>query len=65
MLRNNLDLNSSNKGGAELNWTFPLPEFLFTKNTYGLLQLYSGYGSSLIDYDREVNRIGLGIAFSR
>ena len=65
MLRNNLELNSQNKGAAELNWTFPLPEFLSTKNSYGLLQLYSGYGNSLIDYDREINKIGLGIAFSR
>ena len=65
MLRNNLDFNSENKGAAELNWAYPLPEFLFSKNTYGLLQLYSGYGSNLIDYDREINRIGIGITFSR
>ena len=65
LLRNNFKMNSGNKGAAELNWSFPLPEFLFAKNTYGLLQMYSGYGSSLIDYNREVNRIGLGIAFSR
>lgn len=65
MLRNNLKLDSQNKGAAELNWTFPLPEFLYAKNTFGLLQIFSGYGNSLIDYDREINKIGLGIAFSR
>ncbi len=65
LLRNNLKFSDSNKGAVELNWTFPLPEFLSTKNTYGMLQLFSGYGNSLIDYDREINKIGLGIAFSR
>ena len=65
MLRNNFKLNSANKGAIELNWTFPLPQFLSSDNAYGLLQLYSGYGNNLIDYDKEVNKIGFGIAFSR
>lgn len=65
ILRNNLRLNSENKGSAEFNWAFPLPSFLSTNNSYGLFQVFSGYGNSLIDYDREVNKIGLGITFSR
>ncbi|KAB7885748.1 phospholipase A [Poseidonibacter ostreae] len=65
MLRNNIRFNSQNKGAAELNWTFPLPEFLSTPNSYGFLQIFSGYGESLIDYDRETNKIGIGVAFSR
>lgn len=65
MLRNNIKFNANNKGAAELNWTFPLPEFISTKNSYGLLQVFSGYGNNLIDYDREINKIGFGIAFSR
>lgn len=65
MLRNNLKLDEVNKGAAELNWSFPLPDFLSTKDTYGLLQLYSGYGNNLIDYDKEIHKIGLGIAFTR
>jgi len=64
-LRNNFRLNAGNKGAAELNWTFPLPDIISTSNSYGFLQLFSGYGESLIDYDREVNKIGFGIAFSR
>ncbi len=64
-LRNNLEFNDKNKGSAEFNWTFPLPRLLYSTNTYGLFQLFSGYGNSLIDYDRETNRIGLGIALSR
>lgn len=65
MLRNNLKLDEQNKGAAELNWTFPLPEIFSTTNTYGLLQIFSGYGNNLIDYDKEIHKIGLGIVFSR
>ena len=65
MIRNNLEFNETNKGAAELNWTFPLPEFLSSENSYGLIQIFSGYGNSLIDYDQEINKIGFGVAFSR
>ena len=64
-LRNNLEFNEKNKGSAEFNWTFPLPDFLYLSNTYGIFQIFSGYGNNLIDYNTEVHRIGLGIAFSR
>ena len=64
-LRNNLEFNDKNKGSAEFNWTFPLPKLFYSTNTYGLFQIFSGYGNSLIDYDREVNKVGLGIALSR
>jgi phospholipase A1 len=65
VLRNNLKFNENNKGAAELNWTFPLPEFLYLSDTYGIIQIFSGYGNSLIDYDNEVHTIGFGIVFSR
>ena len=29
------------------------------------IQYFYGYGNSLIDYDQEIHKIGLGIAFSR
>ena len=64
-LRDNLEFNVNNKGSAEFNWTFPLPKLFYSTNTYGLFQIFSGYGNSLIDYDREVNKVGLGIALSR
>ena len=41
MIRNNLEFNETNKGAAELNWTFPLPEFLSSENSYGLIQIFS------------------------
>ncbi|RXJ87342.1 phospholipase A [Arcobacter sp. CECT 8985] len=63
-LRNNLR-TSNNKGSAEFNWTFPLPSFLDFANSFGYFQVFTGYGDSLIDYDRQINKIGFGIAFSR
>lgn len=63
-LRDNLRDMNENKGSAELTWTFPLPIVNF-KNVYGMVNLYSGYGNSLIDYDRESNKIGFGIALTR
>ena len=65
LLRDNLRLNSSNKGAVEFNYTFPLPDFISSKNSYGIFQVFHGYGQSLIDYDREVTNIGIGVTFSR
>lgn len=62
LLRNNLRLNKDNKGFAQFDWTFP---FFGSKNTFGYVQLSSGYGDSLIDYDQEINRINFGISLSR
>lgn len=62
LLRNNLKLNHKNKGFVELNWSFPL---FGSPNNFAFVQLSSGYGDSLIDYDKEINRIGFGISFSR
>lgn len=62
LLRNNLRFNTHNKGFAQANWVFPLTQ---AKNTFGFIQLSSGYGDSLIDYDQEINRISFGISLSR
>ncbi len=62
LIRNNLRLNKENKGYAQFDWTFP---FFNSKNTFGYIQASTGYGDSLIDYDKEVNRIGFGISLSR
>lgn len=57
MTRNNLESGFS-KGAIKLGWSFPLFRYPFLK---GYIQYFSGYGESLIDYDRYVNRIGIGI----
>lgn len=62
LLRNNLRFDESNKGFTELNWTFP---FFNSKNTFGFVQLSNGYGDSLIDYNKNINRISFGISLSR
>ncbi len=60
MSRNNLE-SGFDKGAVEVSWSFPLWDYPFLK---GYVQYFYGYGESLIDYDKRVNRIGLGISLS-
>ena len=62
LLRNNLKLDEDNKGFVQFDWNFP---FFNSKNTFAYIQLSSGYGDSLIDYDKEINRVSFGISLSR
>ena len=59
-LRDNLR-SSDNRGSIKFDWSFPV-----TKNDiYLYLQIFSGYGESLIDYNKRNNKIGIGFAISR
>ncbi len=55
MLRNNLK-TQDNHGAMQLGWTYPL-----TPKIKAYVQLFSGYGESLIDYNVNQTSIGAGI----
>lgn len=58
MFRNNLRFNG-NRGALELDYSFPL-----TRTLTGLVQYFTGYGESLIDYNRPSNRFSIGLSLS-
>jgi len=54
MLRNNFSFHT-NRGALQAEWSFPIYEWV-----NGYVQYFVGYGESLLDYNRAVNRIGIG-----
>ncbi|MBE0505799.1 MAG: phospholipase A [Marinospirillum sp.] len=46
-------------GGLQLDWSFPIKGKM-----RGLVQVYAGYGESLIDYNHENYRFSLGLQFT-
>jgi phospholipase A1 len=59
LLRNNLNINQ-NYGLMQLDWATPIPLGNFAKMH---VQLTSGFGESLIDYNHRQTTIGLGFSF--
>lgn len=55
MLRNNLQ-TADNHGAVQLGWTYPL-----TPKIKAYLQLFSGYGQSLNDYNVNQTSVGVGL----
>jgi phospholipase A1 len=63
LLRNNLDFDDGqNRGAVQVDWSYP---FFNANSTYWYLQYFNGYGESLIDYNRKVQKVGFGLSFSR
>jgi len=54
MVRNNLR-PADNRGAIQLEWSFPLIERIS-----GYVQYFNGYGESLLDYNKSVNRFSIG-----
>lgn len=52
----------TSRGNVSLNWSFPVPGNM---DAYLVARFFSGYGESLMDYDRSINRIGIGFMFDR
>ncbi|SPY34108.1 phospholipase A [Pasteurella canis] len=50
---------TSNKGGLEASYSYPI-----TKNIRFYTQYYTGYGESLVDYQKNIQRIGIGISLN-
>lgn len=57
MLRHTLKGGENNRGAAQFDWAFPLAGAL-----RGHLQLFEGYGESLIDYNHKATYVGLGVS---
>ena len=52
---------SEAKGAIELNLSYPIPR----TSVYGYLQYWNGYGESLIDYNQNIVKGGIGLLFVR
>ena len=57
MARHSLRGGERSHGAVELGWVFPIQ-----RDLRGYLQIFLGYGESLIDYNASSTRIGLGIS---
>lgn len=54
---NSLKFGGQNRGSIQLNWTFPIEG-----NFSALVQVFNGYGETLIDYNHRQTTIGIGVS---
>ena len=57
MARHSLRGGDRSRGALQFDWGFPL-----TSHLHGHLQLFSGYGESMLDYDHKATYVGFGIS---
>ncbi|WP_281543274.1 phospholipase A [Maribacter aestuarii] len=55
--RHSLNFGTKSRGSIRLNWSFPIFE-----NFNGHLQLFDGYGETLIDYNHRQTTFGVGVS---
>lgn len=53
--------SKNNKQTTSFTYSYPIPYL----GVYGFINWYNGYGHTMIDLDKKVNRVGFGIAISR
>jgi phospholipase A1/A2 len=58
-LRHSLRGGERSRGSAQLEWAFPI-----RRSLHGWLQVFSGYGESLVDYNQRQNKVGLGVTIA-
>jgi phospholipase A1/A2 len=58
-LRHSLRGGTRSRGSAQLDWVFPLKSAL-----HGYMQVFSGYGESLIDYNQAQTKVGVGVTIA-
>ena len=57
MARHSLRGGDDSRGAVQLDWGFPL-----TRTLRGHVQVFDGYGESLIDYNHKATYVGLGVS---
>ena len=57
MARHSLRAGKHSHGAAQFDWGFPI-----SRTLRGHVQIFDGYGESLIDYDHRATYLGLGIS---
>lgn len=60
MLRHSLRDDERSRGALQFDWSFPLHRYL-----RGHVQVFDGYGESLIDYNHRATYLGLGVSLLR
>ncbi|MGA9047068.1 phospholipase A [Sulfuricurvum sp.] len=62
LFRYNFGAGGKARGAIDFHWSYP---FLNSENTFWYVKVFSGYGESLIDYDRSTTKALIGFSFSR
>lgn len=57
MLRHSLRGGSESHGAAQVTWSFPV-----AGNLRGYMELFKGYGESMIDYNHNATYLGIGLS---